>query len=255
MRIFIVRSLAAGALLAASALAVPAQQPAPAAPRSEREITDRARTKVVVLKMRKPGELSSSATGFVVAPRVVVTTSHAVVDSGAITVWLNGVSYAASVLSTQPEHDLALLSLRAPDLYLKPIELADNTDNLAAGSPLVIVAGPSQPRDAHGEPEDRVALPAKFGRRAVLRTPAGGVDTLLALSASVERGDSGSPVLRMSDGKVVGVLSSRELPADDGISHTAYAIPVETLKPWLDRTLTSPRPSTEEFYLFRGPRK
>jgi S1-C subfamily serine protease len=72
---------------------------------------------------------------------------------------------------------------------------------------------------------------------------------MLTLDANVERGDSGSPVIRVRDGAVVGVLSSRELPGEDGVSRTAYAVPVETVTPWLDG-VTKPA-ADDDFYLFR----
>ncbi len=73
---------------------------------------------------------------------------------------------------------------------------------------------------------------------------------MLALEASVERGDSGSPVVRVRDGRVVGVLSSRRLPDETGVSRVAYAVPAEVVHPWLDaaaRRLTPAR--DEDFYL------
>jgi hypothetical protein len=46
---------------------------------------------------------------------------------------------------------------------------------------------------------------------------------------------------------VVGVLSSREVPDDSGISNRAYAVPIELVNAWRD---TMPKQEEEKFYLF-----
>jgi S1-C subfamily serine protease len=171
-----------------------------------------------------------------------------------VTAWVNGVSYRAEVVATHPAHDLAILGLRAPDLLLKPVELADTARELAGGESLVILAGPSQPRNATGDPAGRIPIPGAFRERVTLRLPNGNTGDLLKMDARVERGDSGSPVIRVKDGKVVGILSSRELPDTAGVSHFAYAVPVEELHPWLESASAPPlRRDDEEFYLLDLP--
>jgi len=214
-----------------------------------REAADRSRTKIVILKTARP-ESSGSATGFLARPRLAVTVGHALSAVTATTAWLNGVPYRTEVVATHPDYDLAVLRLRAPELQLKPVVLASSSVEMNAGEELLVLAGPSQGPNAKGEPNDRVLIPARFRARGPVRDPGGKVGTMLTLEASVERGDSGSPVLRARDGAVVGVLSSRELPDAEGISHTAYAVPVEALNSWLDRVV--PAGMDEEFYLFRS---
>jgi V8-like Glu-specific endopeptidase len=70
----------------------------------------------------------------------------------------------------------------------------------------------------------------------------------LAMRATVEQGDSGSPVLRSRTGEVVGLLISREAPDPAGFSYQAYALPVELFREWLDR----PDPAGDDFYLLRA---
>jgi S1-C subfamily serine protease len=214
-----------------------------------REAADRSRTKIVILKTAR-AESSGSATGFLARPGLTVTVGHAISAVGTITAWLNGVAYRTEVVATHPDYDLAVLRLRAPELQLKPVELAASSAEVKPGEELLVLAGPSQGPNAKGEPNDRVLISARFRARGPVRDPGGKVGTMLILDASVERGDSGSPVLRARDGAVVGVLSSRELPDAEGVSRTAYAVPVEALSPWLDRV--APPGMDEEFYLFRG---
>lgn len=236
------RFLAAG-VTACLFFAAPATRGAQS--RDAREAADRARTKIVILKTVRAGA-AGSATGFMAGPGLAVTAGHAVSRATAVTAWLNGVSYPARVSALHPSLDLAALRLRAPELQLKPLELAERSTDLLPGEELLILAGPSQGPNARGEPTTRVLIPATFRRRGEMRDPDGRVGTMLTLNATVERGDSGSPVIRVRDGKVVGVVSSRELPDAEGVSRTAYAVPVEALAIWLRDV-----EADGEFYLFR----
>jgi S1-C subfamily serine protease len=171
------------------------------------------------------------------------------------TAWLNGVSYNTGLLGLHPDHDFAALELRAPSLLLKPLDLAETSTDLRSGEALVILAGASRVGRGTGDPTQRVALPAVYQGRVTLRLSNGKPGPLLKMDASVERGDSGSPIIRVRDGRVVGVLSSRELPDANGVSHTAFAAPVETLQTWLadlpSAVETRPSGGVEEFYLQR----
>ena len=242
--------LGCGISLALAAAALPANETSPGPVMAPRDVIDRTRTKIVILKTAS-GTRRSSATGFLARPGLVITAGHAVREAGSITAWLNGVSYRAETIDTHPDYDLALLSLRAPALQLKPVELSRESASLAKDEELIVLAGPSQPAGATGDPTTRIPIPAFFVRLRSLRESTGRIGPALELRASVERGDSGSPVLRIRDGSVVGVLSSRELPDTTGVSRVAYAVPVEAVHSWL-RTAAPPQPSTGpgDFYLF-----
>jgi len=240
------RGLAAGTLIAASVAAAAA---GPVLSAEAQEAADRARTKVVILKTARAGG-RGVGTGFIAGPRLVITAGHVVRDATGITAFLNGVSYPAAVAAAHPEHDIAILTLKSPELLLKAMEIARGTADLGAGEELVVLAGPSQPAAARGEPNDRVAIPALFRRHVRLPGGSGPGAPMLMLAASVLRGDSGSPVIRVRDRRVVGVLSSRELPDASGVSQLAYAVPAEVVQPWLAAAARAGR-SEEEFYLFR----
>lgn len=217
------------------------------------EAADRARTKIVVLKTSR-GQVRGAATAFLVRPGLAVTAGHAVEGVTSIVAWLNGVPYRAEVAARHPAHDLAILRLATPRLTLKPLTLAPSSDALRQDEELVILAGPSQGPRAMGDPAERVAIPAAFSRRLRQTDPSGREDTVLSLKAGIRRGDSGSPVLRVSDGAVVGVISARELPDAAGVSRFAYAVPVERVHAWLDE-VAAREDQGESFYLdrFRRP--
>jgi S1-C subfamily serine protease len=214
-----------------------------------RDAADRVRTKVVVLKtVRKSGR--GAATGFLARPGLVITAAHAVSPEMRITAWLNGVSYPAAFLLADGDNDLAVLHLQAPALQVKPVELARAATELDEGEELVILAGPSQGPEAKGDPAARLVIPAVYRYRALVPLPNGKRTGMLKLEAAVRHGDSGSPVIRVRDRTVVGVLSSRELPDESGVSRAAYAVPVEALHPWLETAARRRRPE-DDFYLRR----
>lgn len=215
-----------------------------------REAVDRTRTKVVVLKtQREPRR--GFGTGFLARPGLVVTAGHVVEGTTQITAWVNGVDYGAEVLDSPREHDLAILGLRAPDLLLKPAVLAMSSAELQEGEELVIVAGPAQSPAAKGDPAERLARSATFRRRVRLRDGAGRLAPLLEMVVHVDRGDSGSPVVRVRDGAVVGIVSSREAPDGEGNSRMAYAVPIEALAGSLDAAGRKRQARDGEFYLFQ----
>jgi hypothetical protein len=83
-----------------------------------------------------------------------------------------------------------------------------------------------------------------------VRGPNGRVGRMLAMEASVKRGDSGSPIVRVRDGTVLGLLSGRDLPDGSGVSHTAYAVRLDEIRSWLDAAEPAAA-QKEEFYLTR----
>jgi S1-C subfamily serine protease len=235
-----------GGALLACLLAVGSAAQEPPGREATREAVDRARTKVVILKQTR-----GAATGFLAYPGLVVTAGHAVADVSLLTAWVNGVPYRAEVVARHPDYDLAMVRLRAPELLLKPAALASTSLTLPAGEPLVILAGPAQGRNATGDPTTRVPIPAAFDQLSRIGAPNPRPSAMLSMRASVEHGDSGSPVIRVRDGTVVGVLSSRELPDEAGVSRRAYAVPVEALLPWLETAAreAAARAKEEGFYL------
>jgi len=110
----------------------------------------------------------------------------------------------------------------------------------------VLTTGAARP-GARAELEERLAIPARFAGRSERRGPTGAIGPHLDLAVTVARGDSGAPVLRLADGAVVGFLTSRALPDEDGRSRAAYAIPIEAARPALAQAREAAR--ADEFYL------
>jgi S1-C subfamily serine protease len=85
-----------------------------------------------------------------------------------------------------------------------------------------------------------------------LSWPNGLSDFDLRLQAAAIPGDSGSPVVRLRDGAVVGILRGRTSPDTSGRSDTAWAVPIEAAHALLAR-VRDPSPSEasppEKYYL------
>jgi S1-C subfamily serine protease len=208
-----------------------------------------ARPKVVLVYVQTSGP-PRWATGFVAERGRIITNAHVVQDARAVTVWVNGAPYPAEVAANDGPHDLAVVVVPGASLEMKPLTLA---------------------RDGRDPPGEAVLILASrvetnWGRRSVsvspvtgsawgltwLRWPNGLSDFDLRLLAAAIPGDSGSPVLRLRDGAVVGILRGRTNPDASGRSDTAWAVPIEAAHALLAR-LRAPSPAEasapEHYYL------
>jgi S1-C subfamily serine protease len=200
-----------------------AQPPPPAA-----ELVEEFRTKVVLVHVRV-GVTERAGTGFIAGPGLVLTSEHVVRDARRTTVWINETAYAATVLRADATRDLAVLAVRDVPLAIKALPLA-NAGTTREGESLVIIG--CHPILAEGRiPRIRQSIiGARFRRLAQLGGPLAGPSGTVELAASVEQGDSGSPVIRLRDGAVIGVVRARNLPVPDGRSWTAWAVPSEAAR-------------------------
>jgi S1-C subfamily serine protease len=203
-----------------------------------------ARPKVVLVYVQPDGP-SRWGTGFVAARGRVITNQHVIRDARAITIWANGTPYRARVAVVDRSHDLAVLVLPTA-LELKPLVLA-NQGRGRSGEPVVILAS----RVQRGPGPAAVQVWPVSGTSwdyTWLRWPNGLMDQDLRLRARAELGDSGSPVLRLSDGAVVGIIRGRTNPDGTGRSDTAWAVPVEAALSLLARVHAPLEPTSEDRY-------
>lgn len=245
---------------AAPATASPAKPTAANTPPvlSDRAVdaAERIRTKVVVVRTAQ-ADHHGYATGFLAAPGLVLTSAPAVKGLTSAVAWINGVAYSATVAAVHPSSDVALLRLRAPELLLKPAVLAESTRGLSPEEELVVVTGPTQPASTDTEPMARRVRAVRFSSEITQRNAQGKPGPVLLLRGSTERGDSGSPVIRVRDGAVVGIVIGRELADSQGVSRAAYAVPADALSSWLadfsHATVDTPSAAApkDDFYLSR----
>lgn len=160
--------------------------------------------------------------GFAVATDTVVTNAHVVAGAEQVQVRRpDGAVRDATVVVYDPARDLALLT--AAELGQEPLPLAATS----AGSDAVVIGypgGQDTPRPTAARVEDR--------RTALGRDVYGAERTerrVLFLSATLQQGDSGSPVVGV-DGTVGGVVFAVSPDQDT----TAYALDLDELEAVLD---------------------
>jgi S1-C subfamily serine protease len=100
-----------------------------------------AKSRPSVVKVRGDSETCAKITqgsGFVVAPKKVMTAAHVVAGAQAFSVEADGKHYEAQVISYDPRADIAILDV--PDLFAEPLRFAEYTagtgvDALVLGYP------------------------------------------------------------------------------------------------------------------------
>lgn len=207
-----------------------------------------ARPKVVLVYVQTRGA-PRWGTGFVAERGRIITNDHVVQGARTVTVWANGAPYFARVAAMDGARDLAVLTVPAARLEIKPLALArDGRD--APGEAVAILASRVQVTAGGGSVQIRTVSGSSWGY-TWLRWPNGIADFDLRLTAMALPGDSGSPVIRLRDGAVVGILRGRTNPDASGRSDTAWAVPIEAARALLARIPASPEPANprDEYYL------
>jgi S1-C subfamily serine protease len=133
---------------------------------------------------------------------VVITNYHVVQDVINITVtFINGDSYEATVLGSDPYADLAVLSTNAPQSEYKPLEIVSSS-NLEVGDPVVAVGGPYGLAGSM-----TTGVVSALGRTITDDTSSYPIANVIQTSAPINPGSSGGPLLNY-EGQVVGVTTA-----------------------------------------------
>jgi S1-C subfamily serine protease len=157
----------------------------------------------------------------------ILTNYHVIADARQVEVTLhNRKKYRATVVGTDPAHDLAVIQIKAPDLV--PAVLGDSR-NLQVGQKVYAIGNP-------------FGLAGTMTRGIVssirpVREPNGAtIDEAIQTDASINPGNSGGPLINWH-GEVIGIntmiLSSVSQSAGIG-----FAIPINTAKAVLNDLMT-----------------
>ncbi len=151
---------------------------------------------------------------------IVITNRHVIEDTVNNTVaFINGNSYTATVLGSDPYADLAVLSTDAPESEFDPIEIADS-GTLSVGDGLIAVGGP------YGLAGTMTTGIVSALGRTITEDMSGGypIANVIQTSTPINSGNSGGPLLNYN-GEVVGITTA--IVSDS--QALGFAIPSSTI--------------------------
>jgi S1-C subfamily serine protease len=134
----------------------------------------------------------------------VVTNNHVVHGTSSTSVtFSNGNGYAARINGTDPYADLAVLTVSAPEMEFKPLQVISSS-TLNVGDPVVAIGNPY---GLVGSMTTGVI--SALGRTITEEEYTGGfaIANIIQTSAPINPGNSGGPLLNF-DGKVVGITTA-----------------------------------------------
>ncbi|WP_214367879.1 MarP family serine protease [Pseudonocardia sp. H11422] len=172
------------------------------------------------------GNTIGAGSGFVTRPGFVVTNAHVIAGFDRLRVRDAAGEHAAVAIHVDPALDIAVLS--APDVQASAIGWTDAPAARGAeGATLGFPGGQSQMVVRPATVQSRIDAVGRdiYGEGSVRRE-------ILALTAAVERGDSGGPFVT-SDGLVGGVVF-----AGDPGGGAGYALTAEQVRPGIEDAIT-----------------
>ena len=156
----------------------------------------------------------------------IVTNNHVVAGADSITVRTrDGKSYAANLVGTDPDTDLAVLKNEASGLT--PAVLG-SSDDLVVGETAVAIGNPL------GELGGTVTsgIISALSREVTIDNQ---TMTLLQTNAAINPGNSGGGLFN-SNGELVGVVNAKY--AKEGVEGLGFAIPINTAKPVIEQLIS-----------------
>jgi S1-C subfamily serine protease len=175
----------------------------------------------------KVAEGVASGSGVVLDDEGHILTNNHVVEGGeeiSVSLEENGEMYAAEVVGTEPNKDLALLKVEAPPSQLHPLKLGDS-DEMEVGDPVVAIGNPFDLKRT-------VTSGIVSALQREIQAPDGvTIDHVIQTDAAINPGNSGGPLIN-AGGEVIGINSQIATGGEgsDGSVGIGFAIPINTAK-------------------------
>ena len=163
-----------------------------------------------------------SGTGFVWSRLGhIVTNYHVIYGADAITVTLaDRTEYKAKVIGADPDHDVAVLQIQAPEAALQPVTIG-NSQSLRVGQKVLAIGNPFGLD--HTLTTGVVSALGRTIKSMSNRTIEGVIQT----DAAINPGNSGGPLLD-SGGRLIGVNTQIVSP-NGAFAGIGFAVPVDTV--------------------------
>jgi S1-C subfamily serine protease len=151
----------------------------------------------------------------------IVTNFHVVYQADAITVTLaDRNEYKASVVGADPDHDLAVLRIQAPESALEPVTIG-TSQTLRVGQKVMAIGNPFGLD--HTLTTGVVSALGRTIRSMTNRTIEGVIQT----DAAINPGNSGGPLLD-GKGRVIGI-NTQIISPSGAFAGIGFAVPVDTV--------------------------
>lgn len=152
----------------------------------------------------------------------IISNVHVIYGASAIQVTLStGASYPAEIVGLDPDHEIAVLKIKAPRDVLSPIELGQSA-NLQVGQTALAIGNPFGLDTSLS-----VGVVSALGRRITSMTQRE-IRNVIQTDAAINPGNSGGPLLD-SFGRLIGMNTAIISPSG-AYAGVGFAVPVDTMR-------------------------
>lgn len=165
---------------------------------------------------------TGTGSGFVWDEAGHIVTNYHVVEgaSSARVVFSDQSAFEADLVGTSPDHDLAVLRIKAPKAYMRPVLIGESGD-LQVGQSVFAIGNP------FGLQQTLTAGIVSAKSRSI-RSPSNRViEDVIQIDAAINPGNSGGPLLD-SAGRLIGVNTAIYSPSGTSAG-VGFSIPVDTV--------------------------
>ena len=151
----------------------------------------------------------------------IVTNFHVVRNASSIrVVMFDQSSHKASLVGASPDHDLAVLKIRAPSAQIRPL-LIGESHNLVVGQSVFAIGNPFGLNHT-------LTTGVLSAKSRTIKGPSGrAIEDVIQIDAAINPGNSGGPLLD-SAGRLIGVNTAILSPSGTS-SGVGFAVPVDTV--------------------------
>lgn len=163
----------------------------------------------------------------------IVTNFHVLQDasSARVVLWDQS-SHEASLVGGSPDHDLAVLKIRAPAAKLRPVPIGES-DDLLVGQAVFAIGNPFGLNQT-------LTTGVVSAKSRTIQSPTGrSIEDVIQIDAAINPGNSGGPLLD-SAGRLIGVNTAIYSPSGTSAG-VGFAIPVDTVNRVVPQIIASGR--------------